>query len=155
MAVELIEGRVDAAQPRRQKGKYGYFDTLTFHDSSGAERRMAKVCAAGEVLEVLKRGGGGRFYLSSFGGQTGVHGVRMDDGTAAYSHYNNMEMIVLIGVAAGAVMAAIGLAGASGFMITPVIIGAALAVAYVFMRKSRMDGRRQYEADAAAPVPPA
>jgi hypothetical protein len=47
-------------------------------------------------------------------------------------------------------MLLIGLSGAGGFMITPVVIGAAMAVFYWFIRAHRVAGRKSYENAATA-----
>ena len=148
MAVEIIEGESVAAEPMRVKRGYALYDTLTIRDSSGKERVFKKVAAGRDVDAALRKGGKGRFYVSNFGGASGIHGVRMADGTAAYGHYNNLEMIVLLGIAAGAAMLVLGLLGIADFMITPVIIGAALLVGFFFIRHHRLEGKRQYDADA-------
>src|SRR6185503_11959056 len=125
---------------------FAMFKALHFRDRSGATRDIANVCSGGAVTDALRKGGTGRFYLSSGGGQTGIHGVRLDDGTKAYAHYNNMEFIVLLGIAAG--VAAFAFSTATGsMMITPLVIAVLLVAAYVFLRSVRVAGKRQYEAD--------
>lgn len=149
MATELLDGTISPAQPVRTKGKYVMFDRLSFRDRDGGERSLKNVCCAGDVADAVRKGGTGRFYLSSGGGQTGIHGVRLDDGTKAYAHYNNMEVVVLIGIAAGAAILIYGLITGE-IMMLPVIIGVLLVGAYVFMRSIRVAGRKQYDADNAA-----
>jgi len=145
MAVEVVEGSVEPTEPSRTKRKYALFDRVVIRQAGGQERVLARVSAAGGVADAIRRGGAGRFFLSDFGGQKGIHGVRLDDGTNAYAHYNNIELIILIGVGAGVFMALVGLSGAEGFMITPVVIGAVMAVFYWFVRAHRVAGQRQYE----------
>ena len=149
MAVEILDGTIEPAEPARSKRRYLMFDTLRFRGRDGGERELKKICCGGDVGDAVRKGGSGRFYLSSGGGQTGIHGVRMDDGTKAYAHYNNMEMIVLIGAAAGLFMLAVGIVTGE-WMITPVVIGFLLLGAYVFLRGIRVAGLRQYESDGAA-----
>ena len=146
MALEILDGTIEPAEPVRSKGRYAMFDTLRFRGRDGSERSLAKICCGGEVTAAVRRGGAGRYYLSSGGGQTGIHGVRLDDGTRAYAHYNNMELIVLIGIAAGLILLVIGLA-TGDMMILPVVIGALLVVAWFFLRSIRTAGKRQYDAD--------
>ena len=147
MTVEIVQGRSDPAEPSRTKRKYALFDRVVIHQADGKERVLARVSAAGEVADAIRRGGTGRFFLSDFGGQKGIHGVRLDDGTNAYAHYNNVELIFMIGIGAGFLTLLIGLAG-TDIMITPVVIGAAMAVFYWFLRAHRVAGRKSYE-DAA------
>jgi hypothetical protein len=149
MAMEILDGSIEPAEPVRTKGKWVMFDTLRFRDRKGGERELKKICCAGDVGAAVRKGGSGRFYLSSGGGQSGIHGVRMDDGTKAYAHYNNMEMIVLIGAAAGMFMLVVGIV-TGDMMITPVVIGFLLIGAYFFLRGIRIAGQRQYDGDGAA-----
>ena len=149
MAVEVVEGSVEPTEPSRTKRKYALFDRVVIRQADGQERVLARVSAAGKVADAIRRGGMGRFFLSDFGGQKGIHAVRLNDGTSAYAHYNNIELIMLIGVGAGIFMLLVGLSGADGFMITPVIIGAVMALFYWFVRAHRVAGQRQYEADNA------
>ena len=148
MAVELLDGTMEPAEPVRRKGKYVMFDKLRFRSRSGGERSLEKVCAAGEVGDAIATGGSGRFYLSSGGGQTGIHGVRMDDGRSAYAHYNNMEMIVLIGIAAALAVVLFRMGGDTMRLIVSVI-GVLLLGAYFFMYSIRSSGKRQYDGDSA------
>ena len=148
MATEILDGTIEPAEPIRNKRGYLMFDTLRFRDREGGERSLKKICCAGDVGEAVRKGGAGRFYLSSGGGQTGIHGVRMDDGTKAYAHYTNMEMIVLLGIAAGIAVLAIGLF-TGDIMLLPVIIAVLLVGAYFFLRSIRLSGFRQYQADNA------
>lgn len=147
MALEILDGTIEAAAPMRASGGFAIFDTIRFRDRKGVERSFKTVCTAGEITEILRKGGTGRFYLSSGGGQTGIHGVRLDNGTQAYAHYNNMEIIVLIGIAAGLLTALIGLASGEWFYALPSFIGVLLIGAYVFLRGVRVAGKQQYDND--------
>ena len=149
MANEIISGTSRPVEPRRSKRGYCLFDEVTIKEDSGKERVIKKVCAAGDVAEAIRKGGKGKFFFSSFGGQTGVHGVHMADGTKAYKHYNNLEIMMLIGIAIGLFFVAVGIAGMDGFMVTPVVIGAVFLVAYFFMRSHRLAAKKQYDEAAA------
>lgn len=146
MTVEILDGTIDAATPISTKGNFAVFAPLRFRDRNGSERILPKVCSNGAVTEILRKGGTGRFYLSSGGGQTGIHGVRLDGGKEAYAHYNNMELVVLIGIAGGIGGLIIWLVSGE-MMLTPVVIGALLVGVYFFLRSIRIAGKRQFEAD--------
>jgi hypothetical protein len=149
MAVEILDGSIEPADAVRTRGKYGMFSTLKFRDRNGRERTLSKICTGGDVTELVRKGGTGRFYLSSGGGQTGIHGVRLDDGTSVYAHYNNVELIMLIGIVAGAAMLLIGIVTGE-IMLLPVVIGTLLIGGYFFVRGIRVAGKRQYDGDARA-----
>lgn len=146
MAVEILDGSIDPVEPKSLKRTYAVFDTVHFRDRSGAERTLKNICTGGDVTDIVRKGGTGRFYVSSGGGQTGIHGVRLDNGKEAYAHYTNMEIIVLLGIAAGVAAFIIGLVTGE-MMLLPVIIGVLLIGAYAFMRNIRVSGKRQYDAD--------
>jgi len=146
MAVEVLDGAIAPAEPVRSKGKYVMFDTLNFRDRNGAERSLKNVCCGGDVGDLVRKGGTGRFYLSSGGGQTGIHGVRLDGGGQAYAHYNNMEFIVLLGIAAGLAVFVVGLVTGE-MMVLPVVVGVLLVGGYFFLRNIRIAGRQQFESD--------
>jgi hypothetical protein len=148
MAVEILDGTMEPVEPVRSKRKYLMFDTLRFRGRDGSERQLKKICCGGEVGAAVRRGGSGRFYMSSGGGQTGIHGVRMDDGTKAYAHYNNMELVTLIGIAAGMILLVVGIVTGE-MMIIPVVIGFLLIGAYFYLRGIRVAGQKQFDADNA------
>jgi hypothetical protein len=148
MAVEILDGTIEASEPARLKRGYGMFDPLKFRGRDGTERILRKVCTGGDVTDALRKGGAGRFYVSSGGGQTGIHGVRLEDGTTSYAHYNNMELVTLIGAFAGGGTLVLGML-TGDIMITPVIIGTFLGVAYFYFRSIRLAGKQQYDADVA------
>ena len=81
MALEILDGTIDATAPVQARNGFAIFDTIRFRDRNGKERSFKTVCTAGAGTDVLRKGGTGRFYLSSGGGQTGIHGVRLGDGT--------------------------------------------------------------------------
>lgn len=148
MAVELLDGTIEPAEPARRKRRYVMFKELTFRDRKGGERKLKTVCCGGDVGDAVAKGGAGKFYLSSGGGQTGIHGVRMDDGRSAYAHYTNMEPIILVAIALGAGVLVWGLTTGADVMITPIVLAVILAGFYVFLRAIRVSGKRQYDGDA-------
>lgn len=147
MANEIVTGTVRPVEPRRSKRGYCMFDQLVIEEAGGKQRVINKACAAGEVAAAIRRGGKGKFYLSSYGGQTGINGVRLDDGTKAYAHYNNIEIMLIVGIVIGLGFVVIGLAGIDGFMITPVVIGAIFIVMYFYMRSNRLSAEKLYHED--------
>ncbi len=149
MAVSVIDGTVEAANKRSSKRKYVFFDSVVIRGRDGATHRLDEVLAAGEVAAALTPGASGRFYMGQGLGQKGIHGVRLDDGRSFYDHFNNNELIFMIGALAGLFMLFIYVSGASGAMITPVIIGFFLAIGWYVARQQRIEGRQQFDADTA------
>ena len=147
MSNEIVTGTVQPVEPRRSKRGYCLFDQVVIEEKGGKQRVINKACAAGEVAAAIRRGGEGKFYVSSYGGQTGINGVRFHDGTKAYAHYNNIEFMLMFGIAIGLFFVIIGLAGIDGFMITPVVIGAVFIVMYFYMRSNRLSAQKLYDED--------
>ena len=147
MSNEIVTGTVRPVEPRRSKRGYCMFDTVVIEEASGKQRVIKKACAGGEVAAAIRRGGTGKFYISSYGGQTGINGVRLDDGTKAYAHYNNIEIMLIVGIVIGLFFIVVGLAGIEGFMITPVVIGAVFVVMYFYMRSNRLSAQRLFDED--------
>ena len=147
MSTEIITGRIAPTEPIREKRGYCLFDPLVITGTDGKARELRKVSAGGEVANIIRRGGEGRFYLGKNAGMAGIHGVRLNDGTAAYSKYHNMELIFIIGAVAGLAMLGIRMIDPAGFMITPVIIGAVLLVGLFIIRSGRTADRQAYERD--------
>lgn len=147
MSNEIVTGTVRPVEPRREQRGYCMFDQVVIEETGGGQRIIKKACAAGEVATAIRRGGTGKYYVSSYGGQTGINGVRLDDGTKAYAHYNNVEIMLMVGMVIGLGFAVIGIAGIEGFMITPVVIGAIFVVMYIFMRSNRLSAQKIYDED--------
>ena len=147
MATEIIEGSIAPSEPRRSKRGYCLFDPLTITDTSGKAREFKKVSAGGAVAEAIRRGAKGKFYLGKNGGMAGIHGIRLADGTKVYARYNNLELMLMLGVGAGLFMLVIGLLDIEGFMITPVVIGAALLVFLLIVRSGRIADQKTFEND--------
>lgn len=149
MATEIIQGSIAPSEPVRSKRGYCLFDPLVITDPSGKRREFKKVSAGGAVAEAIRCGAKGKFYLGKNGGMAGIHGIRLADGTSLYANYNNLELMLMIGVGAGLFMLVIGLLDIDGFMITPVIVGAALLVFLLIVRSGRIADHKAFEKDSA------
>lgn len=149
MPVWTIDGEVTAVELRNRKGKYVVLKNLQLRGHDGTEHDLKTICAAGEVAEALTPGSRGRFYISKALDQTGVHAVRLEGGKAAHVWHNNMELISLITLGAGAIMTAIVLGGYRGLAMFGVLGLPLGAIFYVYTRKARLEGQKQYEEDAS------
>ena len=145
MSNEIVTGTSLPVEPRSSRGKFCLFEQVVIEEAGGKQRVLTRASAAGGVADAIRRGANGRFFLSTYGGQTGIHGVRLDDGTEAYAHYNNLDIIILIGIGFGAIMAVIGLLGIDGFMMTPVLIGIVLVGFYIYLRSNRLSAKRHFD----------
>ncbi len=143
--VEVVQGRVEAAVPKRVKRDYAYYDRLVIHTASGP-REFAKISAAGKVREVIERGGDATFYLSKHGGALGIHGVKLADGTKYYAHFNNSELIFIFGMIAGAITGVLHVLGVEGAPLTPVVIGTVFVVVWLVIRNGRLQNKKAFDA---------
>lgn len=146
MTVWMIEGVVEEVTPKRTRGDHTYYERVRLRERSGAEQTLTKLQAAGDVAKALQPGASGRFYLTKSVDQTGFHGVRLDDGTAAYRYFVNVKLIwILLGL--NVLIFAGGLAFGKIYGLC-LIVGVLLSVGMVFYMRAKGEGRRQYDADA-------
>lgn len=148
MAVWTIDGVIEAAEPKRRKGKYAYYENVRVREAGGVEHTLTKVSAADPVAAALQPGARGRFYVTKALDQTGIHALRLEGGTSAYAHYNNMELVGLIGAVAGLVFYPVAFAGGSVPLFgLPLLIAPLLLVGWWLFRKARLEGMQQYRTD--------
>lgn len=149
MAIEVVEGVLEPAEPSGGKRKYARYDSVKILEASGRTRSLGKVAAGGQVIEQIRRGGQGRWFVASSGGATAIVGVRRADGTSVYAHYMSMEPIVLVvgllGVLGGVVKFGFGVAD---FPVTPVVLGPLLLLGWWWFRSQRLEQQHFFEAHA-------
>lgn len=149
MPVWTIDGEVTAAEVRNRKGKYVVLKHLRVRGPDGTEHEIKNACAAGEVAEALTPGTRGRFYISKALDQTGVHAMRLENGKTAHVWPNNIELMSFIMLGAGAFLLVVALLGYRGLGLIG-LVGLPLgAIFYVFVRKARLEGQKQYEEDTS------
>ena len=102
------------------------------------------------MIEEIRRGGQGRYYVATSGGATALIGVRRPDGAAVYSHYQNVEPIVLVVGSLGVLgaIAKFGL-GVEDFPLTPCVLGPLLLIGWYYLRSQRLGQQRAFAADTA------
>lgn len=149
MAIEVVEGVLEPAQPSGGKRKYARYAGVKILEVSGRTRSLGKLAAGGPVIEEIRRGGQGRWYVVSSGGATAIVGVRRADGTAVYAHYMNMEPIMLVvgllGVLGGVIKYGFGVAD---FPLTPIVLGPLLLLGWWWFRGQRLEQQRFFETHA-------
>ena len=147
MASEIIKGRVEPTKPDRVKWGYAYYKSLQIHLEGGGTRELAKVSAAGAVRDLIERGGGGEFHLSTHARALGIHGVRTADGSKQYARFSNIEVMMAI----GGIVAIVGFILRAGdivpdFPLTPIVIGAVLGIFYFIVRAGRIANKKAFDA---------
>jgi hypothetical protein len=150
MAVEVIEGDLQPVEPAGGNAKYARYKGLAITAPNGQVRSLGKFAAGGRVIDELRRGGPGKYYVASSGGANAVIGVRRSDGTAVYSHYMNMEPIVLVVGLLGTLGAVLkfGL-GIEDFPLTPCVLGPLLLLGWWYFRSQRLEQQRFFEMQMA------
>ncbi len=147
MAVEVIEGTLEATEPTRGKRGYGQYVALRIDGANGQERTISKVAAGPAMVEEIRQGGAGRYYLARADGANALIGVRRPDGAAIYAHYQNIEPIVLIAGLFGAAAAVARFGFGADMFLIPALLGPLLLVGWFYLRSQRLAQRGFFEAD--------
>jgi hypothetical protein len=155
MAASIVEGRLEAADTKRQNKSIHQFSTLRFVTSDGAERTIKNAVATPQVARQLQAGTTGRFYLFNSADMRGVYAYRSPSGevTAEFPRQNEKIGMVAIGVG----LAAMVLYEVFGEG-TPVLVLIALllgGIGFFFARKSRSEVERLFAADNKVSPSPA
>lgn len=148
MAVSTIDGTFVSARIRRAGRKLSVLSDVTFRLDNGTSTSLPKVIAAAPVAALLTPGIRGRFYVYHAIDHRGIHGVRTDQGLEAYGHPINNEAIM-------AIVAGLNLALVIGFVVFANAIPLLMTILSIFgsvgfflFRSTRMQAKRQFEADA-------
>lgn len=148
MAVEVIEGTLEPAQPPKLKRGYARYPALRFTLPGGTVRTVDKVAAGGVVVGEVARGGPGRYFLARADGANALIGVRRADGAAHYAHYQNAEPIVLIGGIIGILVGIARFTVVPDLPLTPAVLGPLLLLGWLYLRNQRLGQRRFFDANA-------
>jgi hypothetical protein len=150
MAVEVIEGTLEGSEPSRGKRGYARYDTLRFATPDGQARTFAKVAAGPAMIEEIRRGGAGRYYMATADGAKALIGVRRADGGSTYAHYHNIEPIILIVGLLGtaAAVARFGL-GVADMPLLASVLGPLLLVGWFYLRSQRLAQRKFFDSDGS------
>jgi hypothetical protein len=150
MAVEVIEGTLEASEPSKSKRGYARYDRLSFAVPDAQPRTFAKVAAGPAMIEEIRRGGAGRYYMATVDGAKALIGVRRADGGATYAHYHNFEPIILVVGLLGtsAAVARFGL-GIADMPLLASVLGPLLLIGWFYFRSQRLAQRKVFEADGS------
>jgi hypothetical protein len=148
MAVSTVDGTIEAAALKRRARNISIYDSITFRRDGGSEHRLGKSVVPNEVADALKPGTKGRFYLYSSIDHKGVHGVRSADGTAVHGYSQTNERLMLIVFALNALWLVGGTLLDGQVRLFPLALVVLAVVVYPLYRKTRIESRRQFDADA-------
>lgn len=147
MAVSHIDGRVEAAELRRQRGTMHQFKLLRFTLDGGGERTLKNAIVHSDVARFLIPGTAGRFYLYNQMDARGVYAFRDPAGTVVNNYPQHTERLFLT-----LIFLNIGIALLFEFLLgngTPVLVLIALAIGVVGFIATRLMRGRAAKAIAA------
>ena len=154
MGVSTIDGTLEEAVLKRVRRNLRIYERLTFRLADGTTRSVAKAIVDAPVAERLVPGTSGRFYLYTAIDHRGVHGVRDAQGNAACSYPTNNEKALLVVTPIMLLMIVVMLVVRGGLMILPTLV-LLISIPFFFVyRNTRLEARRQFEADSGY-APPA
>ncbi len=149
MAVEVFEGDLQPSEPAGGKKKYARYKTLTITLPGGQVRSFSKIAAGHGMIDEIRRGGQGRWYVAKVDGVTAFSGVRRSDGTAVYANHTNFEPVMLVvgllGCLGGVVKYGFGV---EDFPLTPVVLGPLLLGAWYYFRSKRLEAENYFKMNA-------
>lgn len=156
MGVSILDGTIEEAALKRSVRNLRVFHHVRFRLRDGGTKSVAKPVVDASVAHLLQPGTSGRFYLYTSIDQRGIHGVRDDQGHAAFGFPKNNEIAMLVVFIFSMVWVGITLGTLAAAPILGTILLLLSAPYYLYLNKLRHDAKRQFEADSHyAPAPSA
>ncbi len=154
MGVSILDGTIEEAVLKRSVRNIRIFRHVRFRLRDGGTKSVAKPVVDASVAHLLQPGASGRCYLYTSIDQRGIHGVRDDQGHAAFGFPKNNEIAMLVVMLINLVWVGFTLVAVAGVPILGTILLVLSGPYYFYLRKLRADARRQFEADSQyAPAP--
>ena len=153
MSVAAIDGTLEAANLKRRVRNISVYDSIVIRRADGREERLGKTMVSNPVADALRPGTRGRFYTYASIDHKGMHGVRTADGKAVYDFPQNNEKLMLIVLAVNVIWLAGGILLDGKARWFPLALVALAAIVYPLYRKTRLESRRQFDADAGHVAP--
>jgi hypothetical protein len=147
MAIEVIDGTVEAAVVKRSSATLALYDSVTIRTTEGSERRLEKVAVAPDVAAALRPGTEGRFYGYKAIDHRGLFAMRTRDGRSAFAIPSGNERIMLLMAIAGLAGFVILLLLGKGIGLLALVLGVLGAIGWFKYRSTRIEGRARFEAD--------
>ena len=147
MAVEIIDGTVQAATVRQSNAKVSIYESIVFIREDGSERRLDKVAVAPSVAAMLQPGVQGRFYAYTMIDHNGLVATRTRDGRSVYAIPSGNEKIMMTAAIVGSMWFAIRLA-MGGFTFIGLLAAIGGGIGWFVYRQTRIDILARYDADS-------
>ena len=154
MSVAAIYGTLESANLKRKVRNISIYDSIVIRRDGGGEERLGKTIVSNTVAETLQPGTQGRFYTYASIDHKGVHGIRTADGRSVFDFPQNNEKIMLVVLALNAVWLIGGILYDGGARLFPLALVVFAGAIYPLYRKTRLEARRQFEADGSAKIGP-
>ena len=154
MGVSTIDGTLEEAVLKRVRRNIRVYERLTFRLRDGSSKSVAKAVVDQSVADKLLPGTSGRFYLYTAVDHRGLHGIRDDSGGAVFGYPTNNEKAMMVMIPLLTAWVAVALIFFGGIPILPTII-LLISIPFFFVyRNTRIQARRQFDSDSAAPRAP-
>lgn len=148
MAIEVIDGTIEAAVVKRSSATTTLYDSITIRTADGSQRRLDKVAAGPDVAAALQPGTEGRFYGYKAIDHRGLFGMRTRDGRAAFTIPTGNERIMLMAAIAGAAGFVVLLLLGKGIGLLALALAVLGGIGWFKYRSTRLEGRARYDADS-------
>ncbi|HLL30122.1 MAG TPA: hypothetical protein VK403_03905 [Allosphingosinicella sp.] len=147
MAIEVIDGTIEAAVLKRSGAATILYDSITIRTADGSQRRLDKVAVAPDVAAALEPGTEGRFYGYKAIDHRGLFAMRTRDGRSAFAVPTGNERIMLVMAIAGLAGFVVLLLLGKGIGLLALVLGVLGAIGYLKYRSTRTEGRARYDSD--------
>jgi hypothetical protein len=148
MAIEVIDGTIESAVPKRSNAKVAMYDNIVIRTTAGSERRLEKVAVAPDVAASLQPGTEGRFYGYKAIDHRGLFGLRTRDGRSAFAIPTGNEKIMLVMAIVGVVVFVGSLLLGKGIGMLALVLAVLGTVGYLKYRNTRIQGRARFDSDS-------
>jgi hypothetical protein len=148
MAIDVIDGTIEAAAVKRSNAAVTLYDRITIRTSDGSERRLDRVAVAADVAAAVEPGTEGRFYGYKAIDHRGLFAARTRDGRSAFAiptaNEKLMLMMAIVGLGGFAILLIFG----SKIGLLSLILGVLGVIGSIRYRRDRLEARARYDADA-------
>lgn len=152
MSVSTIDGTLEAANLKRRGKSASLFDSVVIRTADGQEKRLGKTIVANAVADAMQPGTRGRFYPYSAIDHKGMHGLRTVDGVAIHEFPGSSERLMLIVLIINVVLLIGRFALEGKVWLLPLGLVVLAGIVYPLYRKTRIESRRQFDADSGYPA---
>ncbi|HTM96813.1 MAG TPA: hypothetical protein VL100_13500 [Croceibacterium sp.] len=148
MPTSMIDGTVEDADVRTDRGGVKIFRSIRFRLADGSEHTVEKAVTTKAVGDELVPGASGRFYLFKAFDIKGVHAVRMADGRAVHGFPGNNQRIFLLAGIVAVLWNAILIATRESISLLAVAMIVLSVVGWYFTSKGKREAQAQFEGDS-------